>query len=482
MKNINVLIMVIIVLFENYVIIVDCENNIFNRNVGKLINGYSDNVEGPGYPLYLTPYIEDGRFEEGRKAAEVQSLIPNKNIKSYSGYLTVNKLYNSNLFFWYFESERNPLNAPTIVWLQGGPGSSALHSVFNENGPYIIANNKTIHKREYYWSKISNLIFFDSPVGTGFSFTDNKSGFAEDESQVGNDLYSAISQIFQLFPNLSENDFYIIGESYAGKYAPALGHVIHRKKYETSTIKINLRGLMIGSAWTDPINMLMFGDYLYQLGLIDNNAKRKFHKVESQIVKQIKKQNWRKATRLMEKLILGDEESLYYKYTGIKGNFNYHSGRSHFWETHQEQFVTSTYFRKSVHVGDKVNHNSSEVLEHLYEDIPKSVINWVVELLNEYRIFFYNGQLDVASAYPLIENFLRKMKWPLRGEYKKAKRYFYKVDNEVAGYYKTVGHLTEALIRGVGHIITIDQPKLAYRLLIDFINNNFTSHGDEISD
>lgn len=28
--------------------------------------------------------------------------LPGANVKSYSGYLTVNKKYNSNLFFWFF--------------------------------------------------------------------------------------------------------------------------------------------------------------------------------------------------------------------------------------------------------------------------------------------------------------------------------------------------------------------------------------------
>lgn len=28
--------------------------------------------------------------------------LPGANVKSYSGYLTVNKEYNSNLFFWFF--------------------------------------------------------------------------------------------------------------------------------------------------------------------------------------------------------------------------------------------------------------------------------------------------------------------------------------------------------------------------------------------
>jgi vitellogenic carboxypeptidase-like protein len=48
---------------------------------------------------------------------------------------------------------------------------------------------------------------------TGFSFSNDESGYVTNETQVGSDLYSAIAQFYQLFPNLRSNDFYITGES-----------------------------------------------------------------------------------------------------------------------------------------------------------------------------------------------------------------------------------------------------------------------------
>lgn len=40
-------------------------------------------------------------FVPARKLSLVGGL-PGANVKSYAGYLTVNKQYNSNLFFWFF--------------------------------------------------------------------------------------------------------------------------------------------------------------------------------------------------------------------------------------------------------------------------------------------------------------------------------------------------------------------------------------------
>ena len=57
-----------------------------------------------GEPLFLTPLIESGKIEEARKKSMVQHKEMNE-IGSYSGYFTVNKKYNSNLFFWFFPAQ-----------------------------------------------------------------------------------------------------------------------------------------------------------------------------------------------------------------------------------------------------------------------------------------------------------------------------------------------------------------------------------------
>lgn len=37
----------------------------------------------------------------------------------YSGLLTVDKTYNSNMFIWFFPAECDPETAPVVVWLAG---------------------------------------------------------------------------------------------------------------------------------------------------------------------------------------------------------------------------------------------------------------------------------------------------------------------------------------------------------------------------
>ena len=75
--------------------------------------------------------------------------------------------------------------------------------------------------------------FMLSYLFAGFSFT--SSCYASNEHDVANDLYEALMQFFILFPGLRSNDFYVAGESYGGKFVPAISYEIHAQN--TANIK-----------------------------------------------------------------------------------------------------------------------------------------------------------------------------------------------------------------------------------------------------
>lgn len=246
--------------------------NVYGRFKEEKITG------DPGEPLFLTPLIEQNKIQEAQTAAQV-NFNGFKNTKSYSGYLTVNKAYKSNLFFWFFPSLTDYKNDPVVLWLQGGPGATSLIGLFGENGPFSVKSKHGLKLRKYAWTNSHSVIYIDNPVGTGYSFT-NK-GYAQNETQVGLDLYNALQQFFTLFPDLQKNSFYISGESYAGKYVPAISYTIY-KKNPSAKLKINLQGLSIGNGLSDPEHQLKYSDYLYQIGLIDSNMKQTVQNYEAQ--------------------------------------------------------------------------------------------------------------------------------------------------------------------------------------------------------
>jgi len=218
---------------------------------------YDDGVD-PGEPLFLTPLINNASMDK----ADVQKLArvvgsQFHGVESYSGYLTVDEGFNSNMFFWYFPAEQEPEYAPVVLWLQGGPGASSLFGLFTENGPLELDDHGKLQKRNYTWSKTHNLIYIDNPVGTGFSFTDQDAGYAKNEKDVGRNLHEAVMQLYELFEWRNSSGFWVTGESYAGKYVPALAYHIHKVQnaIETRTY-VPLKGVAIGNGLSDPLHQL----------------------------------------------------------------------------------------------------------------------------------------------------------------------------------------------------------------------------------
>ncbi|CAH1392265.1 unnamed protein product [Nezara viridula] len=423
----------------------------------------SDDTGAAGEPLFLTPYIEEGRIQEGQEAARV--FLPGTNVTSYSGYFTVNKTFNSNLFFWFFPSEVDTKNAPIVLWLQGGPGGSSLYGLLCENGPFSVSDELTLKKRQYYWSQRFNVIYIDNPVGVGFSFTESDSGYATDEVKVGEDLYSILVQFFQLFPDLQKNEFFISGESYAGKYIPAIGYTIYNNN-KINKQKINLKGLAIGDGYSDPENMLIYSDYLYQLGIVDANTREILKQKEAKTVEHIKQGQYYKAFEIMNDIVNSFSPQI--------NGYNYIQSDTFKPEGTFSEYLQTEVVKKSIHVGDCTYHSVNVVVYNiLMHDVMQSVKPWVEFLLEYYRIMFYNGQLDIYVAYPLTENFLSKLNWTGSEEYRTAPRKEWKVDGELAGFYKKAKTLTEVLVRDAGHMVPQDQPKWALDMITRFFLDKF---------
>lgn len=94
-----------------------------------------------------------------------------------------------DMFYWLFQSRRSPSTDPLVMWLTGGPGCSSEMAVFYENGPFTINDDMSLTSNAYSWNDVSNVIFVDNPVGTGFSENAGLSHLDKTEEEIAETMY-----------------------------------------------------------------------------------------------------------------------------------------------------------------------------------------------------------------------------------------------------------------------------------------------------
>ncbi|XP_046573546.1 probable serine carboxypeptidase CPVL [Haliotis rubra] len=440
-----------------------------------LLGGPTTSVD-PGQPLFLSPYIAGGHIQQAQNLSRVGSL-QGSSILSYSGYITVNADFNSNLFFWFIPAQHaDPHTAPLLLWLEGGPWGSSLFALFVQNGPFVVDKDLKLSLRKTDWSLKYSMLFIDNPVGTGFSFTDSDKGYATTEDDVARDLYSFLLQFYTMFPKFQKNDLYITGESYAGKYISAISYKIHTENPKDK-ININLKGLFIGAGFIDPISMIpAYADYLFNVGLFDENEKQYFQGLIGKVTELVKAKDFKNAMDIFSAAML--EKGFFYNATGYIDYENILEVQEPAEMTYFVSYVDHPEVRRAIHVGNlSYTAFSIQVGEFLYTDILDSVRPWFVTLLNsgKYKVLLFNGQLDIIVCLPATEAMLDSMtEWKDQAAYKQATKHIWRVsptDKDVAGYVRAVGNFTQVTVREAGHIVTFDQPDWTYDMLQRYIED-----------
>ena len=102
--------------------------------------------------------------------------------KQYTGYVnipsddvvTAPNDYSINTFFWFIEARQLPETAPLTIFMNGGPGSSSMVALFQENGPCEVVEMSKgqlgTRARDWGWDRSTNILYVDQPVQVGFSY------------------------------------------------------------------------------------------------------------------------------------------------------------------------------------------------------------------------------------------------------------------------------------------------------------------------
>lgn len=96
---------------------------------------------------------------------------------------------------------------------------------FIEIGPY----NMHMKPRKHTWIKDFNILFVDSPIGTGFSYFSEKNGsLLTSTIDIGRDLVSFLKKFLETHKEFQTMPLYIFGESYGGKMAAEFAYQLEK--------------------------------------------------------------------------------------------------------------------------------------------------------------------------------------------------------------------------------------------------------------
>uniref|UniRef100_A0A0D9XQV2 Serine carboxypeptidase-like 19 n=1 Tax=Leersia perrieri TaxID=77586 RepID=A0A0D9XQV2_9ORYZ len=194
-----------------------------------------------------------------------------------TGYVTVDEENGAELFYYFIESEGDPSTDPVLLWLTGGHRCSVLSALFFEIGPVklvIEPYNGGLPRLRYHpysWTKVASIIFVDSPVGAGFSFSRDTKGYDVGDVSCSLQIVKFLGKWFGDHPEYLANPFYVGGDSRAGLFAPFIAQKISQDIEAGVRPALNLKGYIVGNPVTgERIDYESKVPYCHGVGIISD--------------------------------------------------------------------------------------------------------------------------------------------------------------------------------------------------------------------
>ncbi|KMZ68387.1 Serine carboxypeptidase-like 33 [Zostera marina] len=411
-------------------------------------------------------------------------------LSQFSGYITVNKHNGRALFYWFFEAQTQSSTKPLLLWLNGGPGCSSIgYGAAVELGPLKVKKKgRGLELNKFAWNNEANLLFVESPVGVGFSYTNTTSDLYKlDDDFVAEDTYNFIINWLKRFPQFQRNDLFLAGESYAGHYVPQLAELLYdrNKDYPKNHYQhTNLKGFIVGNPETEDYydtkglveyawSHAVISDQLYNLlANACDFTLAQWTKECSELMNQVF-QKYREIdiyNIYAPKCLLPKPASSSSKIDNNKARrMRIPAGYDPCFESYTEAYFNRDDVKRSMHadLAGKWKVCSDSILNTYYNYTVASVLPIYTKLIKAgLRIWIYSGDADgrvpvIGSRYCVEALGLHlKTKW---------KPWYHQ--HQVAGRFVEYEGLTMATVRGAGHLVPLNKPREALRLINTYLSN-----------
>ncbi|XP_068140418.1 retinoid-inducible serine carboxypeptidase [Drosophila tropicalis] len=383
----------------------------------------------------------------------------------------------AHLFYWLYYTTANVTRyteRPLVIWLQGGPGvASTGGGCFEQLGPIDIEGRP----RESNWVKHVNVLFIDSPVGTGFSYVESHGRYAENNQQIAQDLVTLMKSFLTKHKEFQTVPLHIFSESYGGKMAPEFALELYLSTRQPNGIVCDPKSVVVGNPWTSPLDStLAYAPFLLQLGIVDQTGYVNISSVAADIAQLVYQGRWLSALEESSKIqaVIADYTDgvfLYNTQKRVRLGVDYH-------DDYGEDPKLCEFMRHNVTEALQLTNMSewmvqnASVFLNLGDDIFKPAVNIVTRLLNEtpLRVGVYSGILDLLCATPGTVNWINRMKWQRKDQYANSKRKGFRINGVLEGYEKHGGGFSMFWIYRAGHMVQQDNPTAMGYILKEFTN------------
>lgn len=413
-----------------------------------------------------------------------------------SGYLDIPGVNGTkkHFFFWLFGPRRATASGegtPVILWLTGGPGCSSGIGLGLENGPCLTdEQSKTLKYNPYGWNDEAYLLYIDQPIGTGYSYSESERNVERNEEEVGEDMYQVLQQFARTFsePSISErNPFFIIGESYAGHYVPAIANRVVLGNQLQQGLPIRLEGIAIGNGWTNPlIQYESYAGFAY-FSCLQALGRPCVNEKSYQLMVSLKPTCVERTQRCWadtgkakkESCAVAQEVCLEIPHLYSETGLNPYDirkpcvGRLCYPMDYTLSFFDSPEVKAAlgVHPGVHWEPCSSAVHELFTTDWQSNYDYLIPVLLDaKVRVLVYAGDMDFICNYVGNLNWVKSLAWPGQQDFVAAPDNEFKVGERWAGTERRAGLLSFVRIYGAGHMVPMDQPEVSLYMLHRFLH------------
>ncbi|XP_027153704.1 serine carboxypeptidase-like 34 [Coffea eugenioides] len=420
--------------------------------------------------------------------------------KQYAGYITVNETHGRALFYWFFEATRNPEKKPLLLWLNGGPGCSSIgYGESEELGPFLSQKGKPELKlNKNSWNRVANLLFLESPVGVGFSYTNTSNDIKElGDTITAQDSYIFLVNWFKRFPQFKSHDFYIAGESYAGHYVPQLSELIHDNNKKVSKKScINFKGLMVGNALLDDeTDQRGLIDYAYDHAVISDQLYNEIKGKCNFSIEHLPKDCNDALGKYFDVYKIIDMYSLYAPtcvksnststrklpvvrgaapklFSQIDGWHRKPAGYDPCASDYTELYLNRPDVQKSLHANvTKIPYKWTHCSDNItfWSDAPVSILPIIKKLIDGgLRVWVFSGDTDARIPVTSTRYTLKKFGLKITQDWTP----WYTFHKQVGGWTVQYDGLTFVTVRGAGHQVPTFKPKQALQIVRHFLDNN----------